>query len=218
MLTLYGVARSRASRNLWLLYETGAPFDWVKVMQAYRLPDPKPAGVMHTQSPEFLAMNPAATVPVLKDGDLVLSELLAINLYVAKQYGGALGPKDPAEDALMMQWALYGMTAIEPFALPILYAWAEGRAETKEGRAEIIALVAKLARPMAVLNDHLATHGHMVGKRFTVADINMAEIIRYAEAEPGYLDQFPAIKGWYEASHARPAFKKMWDIRLAEPA
>ena len=43
MLTLYGVYRSRASRPLWLLHETGTPFTHVPVIQAYRLPDAKAA-------------------------------------------------------------------------------------------------------------------------------------------------------------------------------
>jgi glutathione S-transferase len=69
-----------------------------------------------------------------------------------------------------------------------------------------------------VLDSHLREHGHMVGGRFTVADINMAEIIRYAQSAPGLVDQFPAIAGWMSTCHERPAFKAMWAKRLAEPA
>jgi glutathione S-transferase len=58
----------------------------------------------------------------------------------------------------------------------------------------------------------------MVGGRFTVADINMAEILRYAQGEPGLVEGYPAIAGWLAACHARPAFKAMWERRLAEPA
>ena len=93
MLELYGVGRARMSRNLWLLYETGVDFRVVPVIQAYRLPEPQPDGVLHTQSPEFLAISPQGAVPVLKDGAFVLTESLAINLYLAKTVGGELGPK-----------------------------------------------------------------------------------------------------------------------------
>ena len=42
MLTIYGVYRSRASRNIWLAHELGLPFKHVPVMQLYRLPDARP--------------------------------------------------------------------------------------------------------------------------------------------------------------------------------
>ena len=219
MLRLYGVGRSRASRNIWLLNELGAAFDLVPVIQAYRLDDPTATDApLNTQSPTFLAISPAGAVPVLDDDGFVLSESLAINLYLARKSGGPLAPKDDAEAALMMQWALYGATAIEPPALAILYAHGEGRADTDAGRREIADNAARLGRPLAVLEGHLEAAGHMVGGRFTVADINMAEILRYAQSEPGALAAYPAVSRWLAACQARPAFQAMWTLRLAEPA
>ncbi|MEI2707305.1 MAG: glutathione S-transferase N-terminal domain-containing protein [Ilumatobacteraceae bacterium] len=79
MLTLYGVYRSRASRPLWLLAECGAPFTHVPVIQAYRLPDDRArAAALNTASEEFLAVNPMGQIPALTDGDLLLTESLAI--------------------------------------------------------------------------------------------------------------------------------------------
>jgi len=217
MLELYGVARSRATRNLWLLYETNTEFGHIPVIQAYRLPEEKPAGVVHTRSPEFLAISPQGAIPVLKDGDFILTESLAINLYLAKQIGGDLAPRTAQEEAEMTQWALYAITSIEPFALPILYAVTQGRTATAEGAAEVVDLRRQLERPMAVLESHLAADGYMVGGRFTVADINTAEIVRYATVAPGFLDAYPAVKAWLAACQARPAFQKMWQLRLTEP-
>jgi glutathione S-transferase len=219
MPTLYGVYRSRMTRNAWLMLELGQELEIVPVIQAYRLPDPKaPDAPMNTLTPEFLALAPQGAIPVLSDGDLVLSESLAINLYLAKLHGGPLAPATLAEDALMTQWALYGMTAIEPAALKLFYARTNGLDKTEAGRAEIAGYVAGLQRPLAAVETHLAAHGQMVGDRFTVADVNMAECIRYATAEPGLLDPFPAIAGWLAACHARPAFQEMWARRAAEPA
>ena len=70
---------------------------------------------------------------------------------------------------------------------------------------------------MKVLDDHLATHSHMVGDRFTVADVNVAEIVRYAQGHGELMGQFPAVQAWLTACHARPAFQKMWQARMAEP-
>ena len=219
MATLYGVARSRASRTIWLAGELGITLEQVAVIQAYRLTDPDaPDAPLNTRSPEFLALSPAGAIPVLKDGDLVLSESLAINHYLARKHGGPLAPRDAAETALMEQWAFYGVTAIEPHALAILYAYAQGRAETEEGRAEVAQAADALRRPLAVLDGHLAKAGHVVGGRFTVADINLAEIVRYAQPHPTLLPGFPAVAAWLEACQQRPAFQAMWAQRAAEPA
>ncbi|WP_372840433.1 glutathione S-transferase family protein [Phaeovulum sp.] len=219
MLTLYGIYRSRATRNIWLLAELGASYRFVPVIQGYRLPDPAAKDApLNTTSPAFLAINPAGAVPVLDDDGFVLSESLAINLYLARKFGGTLAPSDAQEDALMQQWALYGTSAIEGPALEISYAYARGEDATEAGRAVIAAATQKLQRPFKVLEAHLAKTPHVVGGRFTVADINMAEMVRYAQAHAALMDAFPAVKGWLAACQARPAFKAMWEKRTAEPA
>ena len=219
MITIYGVYRSRASRNFWLLGELGMPFRQVPVTQAYRLADPMAADApLNTRSAAFRKLSPAAAVPVMEDDGLVLSESLAINLYIARKAGGPIGPQDDSEDALMQQWALYGVSAIEPSTLAILYAHGDGSAATDEGRARIAGHFETLRRPLKVVDDHLAAVGHMVGGRFTVADINMAEIIRYAQPETAFLSEFPAIARWLEQCQSRRAFKPMWTKRLDEPA
>ena len=219
MLTLYGIYRSRATRNIWLLAELGASYRFVPVIQGYRLPDPAAKDApLNTTSAAFLKISAAGAVPVLDDDGFVLTESLAINLYLARKFGGALAPKDAQEEARMQQWALYGVSSIEGPALDISYAYARGEDKTEAGQKVIVAAVEKLQRPFRVLQAHLAADPHMVGGRFTVADINMAEMVRYAQAHGALFDAFPAVKGWLAACQARPAFKAMWEKRLAEPA
>lgn len=216
MVTIYGVYRSRASRNLWLAGEIGLPFAHVPVIQANRLADPAAADApVHTRSASFLAVNPNGRIPAMKDGDLVLCESLAINLYLAKQYGGALGPQDIAEDALMAQWAIWAMTEAEPHTIQILYnAPSNPAADAAKREAAIEAL----RQPFAVLDAALAKDGFLVGGRFTVADINTAEVIRYAAPAAALFDAAPRVKAWLAACHARPAFKAMMAARDQEPA
>lgn len=213
MITLYGVYRSRATRPLWLLHETGTPFTHVPVIQAYRLADPKAADApMHSASPEFLKVNPQGQIPALQDGDLILTESLAIALYLARRFGGALGPADDAETAQMEQWALFAATAVEGPALEILQAPSGA---TGEGIVKIAA--EKLRRPLARLNAHLAGRDWLVGNRFTVADINTAECLRYAQGHAALIAEFPEVDRWLKAAQSRPAFQKMWAGRMAEP-
>lgn len=215
---LYGTYRSRATRNIWFADEIGLDLPLVTVWQSYRVADPAaPDAPLNTASPAFLSISAAGAIPVLDDNGLILSESLAINLHLARRYGGELGPRNEAEQALMEQWALYGATSIEGPAIALLYVHTEGRAETDAGRAEIAEMVAKLDRPLKVLDRELSEMGQMVGSRFTVADVNMAEIVRYATGMPGVLDPYPAVKAWLAACQARPAFQRMWEKRAAEP-
>lgn len=218
MLTLYGVYRSRASRPLWLLAETGTPFTHVPVIQAYRLKDPAAPGVqVNTTSAEFLKINPQGQIPAMEEDGLVLTESLAITLHIARRHGGALGPADDAECALMEQWALFAATSVETPALEILYTQGAGGDRTAEGQAAIAVNAEKLRRPLRRLQGHLAGHDWLVGGRFTVADLNTAECLRYAQGHPTLLAEFPAVKAWLERCQARPAFRAMWAARLAEP-
>jgi glutathione S-transferase len=210
-LTLYGVYRSRASRALWLLAETGTPFAHVPVIQAYRLPDPSAANApRNTASAEFLAVNPMGQIPALTDQGLLLTESLAITLYLAKAYGGALGPKDPAEEALMTNWALFAATAIEPAALSILQA-------APEDADPIRAAAARLDRPLARLDLHLTGRDWLLD-RFTAADICVAECLRYAQGHAALVAAHPVAFAWLARCQARPAFQAMWAARALEPA
>ncbi|TBR26273.1 MAG: glutathione S-transferase family protein, partial [Reyranella sp.] len=80
------------------------------------------------------------------------------------------------------------------------------------------AAVEALKGPFAVLDKALAKSGWLVGDRFTVADLNTAEIVRYAQPAPELFETAPRVKAWLAACQARPAFKKMWAARDAEPA
>ena len=80
MLQLYGNPRSRAMRCMWMLEEMGAP---------YRLIE-KSTRAEDLQTAEYLRLNPNARIPTLVDGDLVLWESMAINLYLAQKYEGPM--------------------------------------------------------------------------------------------------------------------------------
>lgn len=218
MVTIYGCLRSRALRPLWLLREMGAPHDWVPVVQAYRLPDPAdPDAPFHTARPEFLAINPMAQVPAMTDGGLMLAESVAITHHLARKFGGPLSFADLAEEALALQWALLGVSAVETPALQLLMVHANGQAATPEGEAQRRVARAALARPFKRIEAHLGAHDWLVGDRFTAADILLAECVRFAMDEPGVFDAYPALHRWLTAARARPVFQTLWAEREAEP-
>lgn len=218
MLTIYGVLRSRASRNIWLAKEIGLDYRHVPVIQAYRLADPAAADApLNTRSPAFLAVNPNGRIPAIEENGLVLHESLAINLYLAKRHGGALGPADAAEDGLMTMWSIWAMTEAEPHTIEVLYhRVGNPHGPCDPARAE--AAVAALRAPFAVLDAALAATGFLVGGRFTVADLNLAEVIRYAGAAPELFAAAPHVKAWLAACQARPACRAMLAEREREAA
>ena len=219
MITLYGVYRSRATRPLWALHETGMPFDLVPVLQANRVTGGNAGWTgFTTASPEFLAINPQSQIPALADGDVVLTESLAITLYIARKSGSALGPASDLETALMEQWALFAATSVEPPALEIQFTVSAGRSTTTEGVAIMAVAAEKLRRPLGRLQAWLSVHEYLVGDRFTAADINTAECIRYAQGHPTLLSEFPAVAAWLQRCQNRASFQALWAARNLEPA
>jgi glutathione S-transferase len=144
MLTIYGLYRSRASRNIWLAKEIGLLFRLIPVVQHYRLPDhTAPDAPLNTRSAEFLKINLSGRIPAADDGGLVLCESLAINLYLARRYGGTLGPIDAAEDGLMAMWSLWAANEAEPHTVEVLYHRVEnphGECDPARAQAAIEAL------------------------------------------------------------------------------
>src|SRR5579859_3478690 len=96
MLRIYGAARSRGLRTLWMVGELG--LDYEHLDYAPRSPQ--------TRTPEYLALNPNGAVPTIDDDGFVLSESMAINFYLAKKHG-KLYPADAKNEALTWQWSLW---------------------------------------------------------------------------------------------------------------
>ena len=97
MLRLYGSARSRGVRVLWMLGELGIKFDhkdWLP-----RAPE--------TRTPEYRALNANGRVPTIDDDGFILSESMAINCYLAKKHKSPLYPADPKMEARVLQWSLW---------------------------------------------------------------------------------------------------------------
>src|SRR5690348_7026998 len=104
MITLYEFAPTRSIRARWMLQELGVPFEAVTVNLL--------AGENHTK--HFLDINPAGKLPALVDGDLVMTESVAIVLYLAEKYREqGFVPDDPGDRAQMYKWLLFAATELE---------------------------------------------------------------------------------------------------------
>lgn len=191
---LYGIAASRAARPLWLLEEIGAPYEHVS--QTYQ------GGA--TRTPEFLALNPNGHIPVLVDGDIVVWESMAITLYLARRLGGPLAPANAAEEAEVLRWTFWVVTECEKDALAVLMHRVAMPADKRDPEVAARAEGA-LKRPLAVLDAHLAGRPFIAGERFTVADVNVASVLAWAQSSRTLMDAAPNVAAWLERCLARPA-------------
>jgi glutathione S-transferase len=202
-LKIYGIPRSRALRTLWMAHELGIAFDLVEV----------PPGAGGSRKPEFLRLNPNGQVPFIDDDGLILWESLAINLYLAKKHGGPLAPANLAEDGQMTMWGFWTANEIEPHAISVLYNTAE-RPEAERSAAAVTAALEALKAPFAVLEGKLKEGaGYLVGRRFTVADLNAICCLFYLRFAPRALADMPAIRAWYDKGMARPANRTAFALR-----
>jgi len=153
--------------------------------------------------PEFLKINPAGKVPVLVDGDLVLTESVAIVLYLAEKYASkGLIPSDLKQRAQVNQWLLFAATELEQ---PL---WRISRHTTLYPEGERLPGDVRLAshefKAMAqVLAEHLQKRQFVVGDRMTVADIVVAYTLDWAN-EAKLLDDLPPLRSYMERMYARP--------------
>ncbi|HVY15961.1 MAG TPA: glutathione S-transferase family protein [Rhodopila sp.] len=216
-LKIYGVLRSRATRPIWMAKELGLSFEHVPVIQSYRLPNPNAADApLNTTSPSFRAINPNGQVPSIDDDGFVLNESFAITLYLARKYGGPLTPKDAREDGLMTMWTLWAATEVEACALRAM----QNSATVKTRDEAVYDTAGTALKPkFAVLDKALKEGGgFLVGERFTVADLNVAEVVRYGQAALELFADAPNVQAWITACQSRPAFKSMMAERNNEPA
>ena len=200
-LKVYGVPQSRAARTLWMVEECGVPYEHVATHFA-----------KDTKSDAFKAINPNSRVPVIDDDGVIVWESMAINLYLAKKYGGELAPKNLAEEAHATQWSFWVMTEIEKPLLNALFARTGMMGMTKD-EAQATKYFEEIRKPLDVLNAHLAKSDYILGSRFTVADLNVACVLNWASAARFSLSDWPKVEAWLGKCAARPAAQKARSIR-----
>ncbi|WP_437924048.1 glutathione S-transferase family protein [Sorangium sp. So ce291] len=190
---LYEFAPTRSIRVRWVLQELGVEFESIPV-------NLRAGG---HRSPEFLEINPAGKVPALVDGDLVLTESVAIVLYLAEKYPDkGLLPADLQQRAQVYRWLLFAATELEQ---PLWRIARHTSLYPKDQRLPAeVALAGNDFKAMAeVLEKHMQQRQFVVGDGLTVADIVMAYTLDWAK-EAKLLDGFPQLVAYMERMYTRP--------------
>ncbi len=193
MRKLYGISGSRALRSIWAMEEVGIEYEHIPTSFAG-----------DSKKPEYLAVNPNGRIPALVDDDLVLFESMAINLYLANKYGGALYPDNEADVARANQWSVWGISEIEPLQMQLVVQKIFTPEEKRD--AKIIAGAEKgLERPLKVLDSVLADRPYLLGDEFTIADLNVAAVMLLLQMVGFDYSAFGNVQGWADRCYARPS-------------
>lgn len=191
MITIYGSANSSAARCIWLLEELNVPYEQKELNMKNK---------EHKQA-WFLKLNPNGKVPVLVDGEFVLWESYAINQYLAEKYKPDMLGRTPEDRAKIAQWswwsALHVHKYFEVILLFVLY-----NVGTKE---EAIAAGEDVKKYLAIFEEHIADKDFVVGKEFTLADLNLGSVINTGFGLNYDFSAYPAITSWLGRLRTRPA-------------
>jgi glutathione S-transferase len=199
MLQLYGWKRSRAIRCMWALEELGLEYE--------HIPLNPHAG--ETRTPDYLALNPSGKVPTLVHDGFVLTESMAINLYLASTIPNSLLPRDPQAVAKLHQWNSWALSELEP---PVVAIFREGRRPPEaidqsriEGwRGDVHKMLE------TVLEPHLARQANILpGPAFTLADLNVASVVSSLPMVGISLDGHPQVDAWFKRCFARDAWRRV---------
>jgi len=193
MIKLYGTSKSRSARCLWALEELEVKYEHI------------PVEVTKAKSPEYLKLNPNGHVPFMDDDGLVLWESMAINLYLAEKYGKSpLWPATVESHATTYEMSFWGMTEIEPNLLTalrhrIFFAPEQRNEQTAQQATEA------LKAPFKVLDDRLKGRDYILGKEFSLADLNVAAIMSYVMILKLDLSATPTMQSWLTKCLGRDA-------------
>ena len=195
-LRIYGIARTRAFRPLWMARELGIDYEHMPI----EITD---AGA---KSPEFLAINPNGRLPAIVDDSFVLLESLAITLYLAKKHSfGRLYPSRIEDEARAWQWTMWALTEVDR-GVNIWSLHAVRLPPAERDAAKRDEALAVLKGPFRVLNEAVSKQPYLLGSDFTVADLNVAAVI--SRAVDMDLSASPNLKAWLTRCLDRPAARE----------
>jgi len=189
-IVLYHHPFSRAANVVWMLEEVGVPYElrYVDIMAGGQ------------KSPELLALNPMGKLPILTEGETVVTESAAIGLYLADRHAyGRLAPRveDPARGTYL-RWSFFAPSVIEPGSMAKAAEWSfrEGQA----GWGSYGAMLSAMERA-------IEGRDFVLGDTFSMADVIFGGTVRYMLMVK-MIEPRPAFTAYSERLAARPALQR----------
>lgn len=202
MIVIHHLGVSQSDRIVWLMEELGLPYElkWYS-----RGPD-------RLAPPEYLALHPAATAPVIEDGKVVLSESAAIVQYICHRHGGGRLTVAPESDDFphYLYWLNFNNNMLSLF-----FAKNALRANAHGPEAERIGGLLKRREDgyFRFLEQRLGEAQYLGGSELTGADIMSVFPLTTLSLFGGRaLDDLPNVQAYLGRIKARPAYAKAMSI------
>jgi glutathione S-transferase len=163
------------------------------------------------KTPEFLAMNRFATVPVIEDGDFVLADSAAILVYLAGAYDPDRTwlPTDPKTAAKVQRWLSVAQG-------PVFNGPALARVIKKfAGAGDHARAIATAAALLGVLNSELEQRAYLVDETPTLADVAIYSYVARAPDGEVSLEPYPNVRSWLRRVESWPRFLPMPELSKA---
>ncbi|MEP3274963.1 MAG: glutathione S-transferase [Stappiaceae bacterium] len=169
---------------------------------AHEVVDVDLPGGAHKKEP-FLSLNPAGQVPVIEDGDVVISDANAILVYLARKYAPSYLPTDPVQEAHVQKFLTLaaGEMAYGPAAARLINVFnAPLDAEFCKANA---------AKFLGKLDAHMEGRDFLVGDAPTIADIAIYSYTAHAPEGDISLEPYPNVRRLLENIEALDGFVPM---------
>jgi len=193
----FHVPRTRSVRVLWMLEEMGLPYEAVKIS-------------FPPTDPEFLALNPTGTLPLLIDGDVRLTESVAILQYLAARYGPTplgVAPEEAGFPDYLQFLEVGEATLAAPLTSLVRTRFMAPEDQKANWTAENTRTV--FADRVRLVADQLEQHAYMAAGRFTAADISVGYALGFGEGL-GLAGGFTrAVADYWRRLQARPAYQRV---------
>jgi glutathione S-transferase len=196
-IVLYHHPFSRAANVVWMLEEIGVEYElrFVDIMKGAHKAD------------DLVALNPMGKLPILIDGDAIVTESAAIGLYLADRYSlGRLAPKtdDPARGTYL-RWSCFAPAVIEPGSMAKAGNWEFKPSQAGWGDYETM---------LRAMESALSGRDFVLGDRFSMADVTFGGTIRFM-LRFKTLEPKPAFTAYNERLGERPALQRAEAKNLA---
>ena len=198
MLRVWGGATPRTLRVHWMLHELGLDYD-------ARLIGSRTGA---TRTPDFQDLNPKGKIPVLEDGEFVLTESAAIVTYLGDTYGadsGLVPAPFTRERARYNEWTSHVQMELDAHTLYVIRKHRDLAALYGEAPAAVATAIEGFQMQAAVAEAHLARHEFLLGDRFTAADLMLHTCLDWARAYAVPLSD--TLEGYRLRIRQRPAWQ-----------
>jgi len=189
-ITLYHHPFSRAAGVVWMLEEVGVDYElhFVDILKGGQ------------KEPSILALNPMGKLPIVTDGELVVTEAAAIGLYLADRYApGRLAPKlDAPERGTYLRWSFFAPSVVEPGSLAKTSGWSFKEGQAGWGNYEAM---------LKAMEHAISGREFILGDQFSMADVIFGGTLRFM-LRFKMLEDRAAFTDYVDRLGQRPALKR----------